>query len=183
MGCSCELISIINHISLLAADVRTEDKTQALTHTVRSFDLLDQLSCLKQIMQPGIGDERSLIQIAEIKRLSAILYLHNQVLSRLPSYNHIPQISCSAQDLQVAIIDALQSLPSSNGAALWPLFILGKSSMSNEAHLRFVLERLTQLEESRYLGSVYYARRHIARGIVLSEDMRICENERWVSLA
>lgn len=197
MGCSRELISLISQISSLAADLQRQSSDHT-AHTTKAISLLNQLFSLEQIPRQGSLNAGSMVQIAEIKRLSAILYFHDRVLEHLfiPSLASSPVLSVA--NLQESIITSLQKLPASSGASLWPLFVLGKSSLLKPDHIRFVLDRLVQLEKSRYLGSVYHARRRVERDIrtrLLIVDPRdsgsgassgngmVCENERWVSLA
>lgn len=197
MGCSRELISLISQISSLAAELQSRTSHHA-EYATKAANLLRQLSSLEQITRCQGGNEESMIQIAEIKRLSAMLYFHDRVLSQLPSVILGSSLPFSLIRLQDFIITSLQNLSPSSGASLWPLFVLGKSSLHNSGQARFVLDRLAQLEKSRYLGSVYHARRRVERDITMwsseghwegnvgerwSGTGAVSENERWVSLA
>ncbi|KAJ4292360.1 hypothetical protein N0V90_009021 [Kalmusia sp. IMI 367209] len=190
MGCSRELISLISQISCLAGTSRQQNiligsKAVSATH------LMNQLSGLHQTLRTGVEHPETMLRIAEVKRLSAMLYLHDRVM--------VPHANTSfalAHSLREAIIEAIQELPASSGASLWPLFVLGKSNLSSRDQAEFVLDRLHQLEKSRYLGSFYHARRRVERNILRrltahgdllqqtwEDDSALNDNERWVSLA
>ncbi|EGE78939.2 hypothetical protein BDDG_01876 [Blastomyces dermatitidis ATCC 18188] len=51
------------------------------------------------------------------------------------------------------IISLMENLPDSP-TLLWPLFIVGTVGLDDEAHRRFVLDRLTSIQKTRNLGSV-----------------------------
>lgn len=192
MGCSRELISLISEVSHLAGMSRS----RTLPHEEivgKASGLFTQLSSMDQILRRGEQDANMMIQIAEVKRLTAILYLHDGIIARLNS----PSFMITPNHLHEAIITALRNIPSTNGSSLWPLFVLGKSCLHNTEDIAFVLDRLQQLEQSRYLGSVYHARKRIERNLAgrltLGEqdmlqsrwegEIPLNDNERWVSLA
>ncbi|KAL1607857.1 hypothetical protein SLS60_002795 [Paraconiothyrium brasiliense] len=190
MGCSRELISLISQISCLASSARQQNDSVDQTIATAAH-LMDQLSGLHQTLRTGVGHAEIMLRIAEAKRLSAMLYLHDRVMA---PYASAP--TALAHGLRNAIIEAIQQLPASSGAALWPLFVLGKSNMSSRDQAQFVLDRLHQLEQSRYLGSFHHARRRVERNIMRrltahgdvlpqtwDDDPALNDNERWVSLA
>lgn len=191
MGCSRELISLIGRISCLASTVRQQSHPSDHSIGATAANLMKQLSTLHQTLGDGGGNIDIMVQIAEVKRLSAMLYLHDRVMA--PRANNPPAL---AHNLRNAIVDGIQQLPVNSGASLWPLFILGKSNLDTHDQAQFVLERLRLLEQSRYLGSVYHARRRVERNIMKRmtahgavspskwEDEAVHhDNERWVSLA
>ena len=190
MGCSRELISLISQTSCLAGESMQQEHLVNSTMN-KATQLMNVLSNLQQTLQVGVENTESMLQIAEVKRLSAMLYLHDRVMASRSSI--APAFAHSLRD---AIIDAIQQLPASSGASLWPLFVLGKSNLDNRDQAQFVLDRLLQLEQSRYLGSFYHARRRVERNITQrltehgnvseqswEDDSAVNENERWVSLA
>ena len=190
MGCSRELISLISQISHLAgASRRLHESPRDLADSATK--IMDKLTHLQQILRTGLDHAGTMMQIAEVKKLSAMLYLHDRVM-----------VQCSvtspvfSYNLRNEIMRAIQQLPVSSGASLWPLFVLGKSNLDSPSQAQFVLDRLHQLEQSRYLGSFYHARRRVERNIskrltehgeILGQpwedDLAVNENERWVSLA
>lgn len=190
MGCSRELISLISQISCLAGESLRQKNL--LSNTMdKGARLMNVLSNLQQTLRVGVERAESMLQIAEVKRLSAMLYLHDRVMVPCSGI-----ASAFGHNLRDAIIDAIQQLPASSGASLWPLFVLGKSNLDNRDQAQFVLDRLHQLEKSRYLGSFYHARRRVERNITQrltehgdvleqswEDDSAVNENERWVSLA
>lgn len=199
MGCSCELISLISQISSLANQMQSQDPSCLAENFETAASLLDQIVSLRQDPGHFSDNVESMLHIAEVKRLSALLYFHNRIVPLLqPSMFALPDLPPIAE-LQESIISYLRALPSSSGAALWPLFVLWKSRLTDMEQVSFVLERLQQLETSRFLGNVYHVRRRIERDIWakaskigqgdqegvrdLASSRAICETERWISLA
>lgn len=154
-------------------------------------DICQHLQSLQQVPPSYAGDARHLIQIAEAKRLAALLHLEERVpVSSSHSMNKAQVIG-----LIDSIVDVLRSIPTTSAATLWPLFIVGSSTMATSDQRIFVLNRLKQLEDSRKLGSIHHARRLIERKMStsstfwpLSGQSQIelhlpTENEKWISLA
>lgn len=152
---------------------------------------MNELSQLQQVLRTGIDHAEAMLQIADVKRLSAMLYLHDRVMAQCSSTS-----LAFSNNLRDEIIEAIKQLPANSGASLWPLFVLGKSNLDSPSQAQFVLDRLHQLEQSRYLGSFYHARRRVERNILKrltehgdilgqswEDDSTVNENERWVSLA
>lgn len=196
MGCSRELISLISRISFLTTKLQPKNIPYGSTRAM-ACNLMNQLSQLQQVPQARAENVGTMILIAEVKRLSAMLYLHDRAMV-LWSTPGLEEMSPLAKNLQNRIIQTLQILPASSGAALWPLFVLGNSTLENDEQIRFVLKRLHQLEISRNLGSVHYARRRVERSIMASFTTHetsmiqpyrhvggevLNDNEKWVSLA
>lgn len=190
MGCSRELISLISQISCLTGTSRQEVKSVDNIMS-EATNLMGRLSSVHQSLRAGVEHAETMLRIAEVKRLSAMLYLHDRVMA--PYSN---RSSNFAHNLRRAIIEAIQQLPVSSAASLWPLFVLGKSNLNSKDQAQFVLDRLHQLEQSRYLGSFHHARRRVERNIMRrltadgdvlkltwEDDLALNDNERWVSLA
>lgn len=191
MGCSRELITIIGQISQLANSFSTTSNNESFQQllTVR-HELSERLLCLHQRPAPGAQNTYHLILIAEGKRLAALLHPEERTPRSLNSMS-------SASILISAILEVVHALPTSNAAMLWPLFIIGTSASSTQEHRAFVLDRLGELQRSRRLGSIYHARRMIARRMsnqsirrpnaefleYKPDHLPETENERWVSLA
>lgn len=196
MGCSRELLSIISQISSLAAQFRSDvDQDSASLLAIRG-DLVERLRQLKQYSPVGTQNSAHLLQVAEAKRLTAMLYLDERIpVPEQSSTLHLR--SMGRKRLIGSIINTLRVLPATSAASLWPLFILGNSQLENEYHRHFVLCRLAQLERSRRLGNIYHARCLVERSIIartlspiephrlwhLPRGVLRNENERWVSLA
>jgi hypothetical protein len=194
MGCSRELISLISQISFLAAQCAVEiDRGEPEGLAIMADSLMLELSRVQQIPRTGAENVGSMVQIAEVKRLSAMLYLHDRVTTRWTDSPGNP----FGKQLQDSIIAVLHNLPVTSGASLWPLFVLGNSPLEGTEQVEFVLDRLHQLESSRNLGSVHHARRRVERSIMARisgdlstvsphrhlHDIALNDNERWVSLA
>jgi hypothetical protein len=197
MGCSPELISLVSQVSCLATKMQKHSGNHA-DHISEAKRTFKQITSLEQTPRHTSGSAETMIKIAEIKRLSALLYFHDRVVSQLPLSRFSLSGPHAVADLQKSIISSLEVLPSSSGATLWPLFVLGNSKLHDTSQVRFVIDRLAQLEASRYLGSVHHARRRVERDLRLrSMELHghgeigdtwrgsgvVCENERWISLA
>jgi len=189
MGCSRELISLVSQISCLTVTRLHDDP--ASTRSNEAAGLMKQLSFLRQDLPIGLEHSEIMVKIAELKRLTAMLYLHDRVVVTQPGNSLV-----FAQNLRNTIIKAIEQLPVGIGALLWLLFVLGTSNLSSHKQAQFALNRLHQLEKSRYLGSFYHARRRVERSIhrrillhggglqgIPEEDTTLSDNERWVSVA
>jgi hypothetical protein len=197
MGCSRELISLVSQVSRLATKMQNHPGSHA-QHIIEAKHTFSQITSLKQTPRHPSGGAETMVQIAEIKRLSALLYFHDRVVSQLPLSRFSLSGPHAVADLQKSIISSLELLPPSSGATLWPLFVLGNSKLRDTSQVRFVIDRLMRLEASRYLGSVHHARRRVERDLrrrsmelhgheEIGDTWRgsgiMCENERWISLA
>ncbi|OKL57402.1 hypothetical protein UA08_07322 [Talaromyces atroroseus] len=194
MGCSRELLSIISQISSLAAQFRSNGDQDFASHLAIRRVLVQRLRQLDQYSPAGTQNSAHLLQVAEAKRLAAMLYLEERI--PVPEQSSTINIrSMGRKRLIDSIIDILRVLPATSAASLWPLFVLGNSQLENEGHRHFVLGRLAQLERSRKLGNIYHARRLVERKIIARtlspiEPQRLWhlprgvlrnENERWGS--
>lgn len=193
MGCSRQLLSIIAQISKLDMTVRGSSHRAETQAAVLKDEISQRLQGLRQTPPNYANDAHYLTQIAEAKRLAAMLHLEE----RVPIYS--PH---SLDELQVivlinSILLVLSSIPTTSAAVLWPLFIVGSSTMATPRQRMSILERLKQLEVSRKLGSIHHARRLLERkmtassiswrehGVVaLGSELHLpTENEKWISLA
>ncbi|KIW16108.1 hypothetical protein PV08_06159 [Exophiala spinifera] len=204
MGCSRELISIVGQISSLARRVQTSTDPSSIIESTEFLtmrnDLVSRLRRLRQCVPSSCVDQPLLMQIAEVKRLAAMLYLEERV-PRPTDTSSVdncipPPRSLGRKRLIDCIMSSLRLLPETCAASLWPLFVLGNSRLESEEQRHFVLTRLGQLEDSRKLGSIYHARRLVERYIAASSlpsnplvlgnlprGLALTENERWISLA
>ncbi|PLB43364.1 MFS general substrate transporter [Aspergillus steynii IBT 23096] len=157
MGCSRRLMSLINDISDMATELSIDTqkefqpKEEDQDLNTRTNAIRSALSDLKQTLPTHSADRDDLSKIAEIKRLTALLYL----TERLKKNEQQPTLS--KRYLVNTIIRQISSLPDS-ATLLWPLFVLGNSGLENEDHRRFVLDRLGRMQRTRNLGSVRRAR-------------------------
>lgn len=160
MGCSRSLMTLIRQTTTLASKVSQLHRTRELTEfEVEKFsasrDSIEHLlNVLQQQVPPNVVNPDELLKISETKRLSAILYLRDrlQIVSSLQKFTPTTHKS----DLVSAIVSLISSLPNLS-TLLWPLFVLGNTEL-NEENRHFVLERLTNIQRVRNLGSVRQAR-------------------------
>ncbi|KAL6239477.1 fungal-specific transcription factor domain-containing protein [Aspergillus navahoensis] len=204
MGCSRGLMTLIHRTSILAAKrAKIKDDAKA------TAELHHALLSVNQKLPSHSTDRTDLKAIAHIKRLAALLYLTERLgpLNKAQEildgdkHNHRPTPAeaqaYSKPHLITLIITSISALPNTTAATLlWPLFVLGNSALEDEAHRRFVLDRLFDIQRARNLGSV---RRTIeavkyafgTRGLGLAGDQSVAvqatrwENKRYrfISLA
>ncbi|KAN0099341.1 Fungal specific transcription factor domain containing protein [Hyaloscypha variabilis] len=174
MGCSRELMTLIRRTSILASQLNQllqygTPSDFELSALAASRDNIERaLHSLHQILPISASKCTKLASIAETKRLTALLYLHERLCplpstsnsgDRVSAHNPQPKIICQ-------IISLIKRLPDSP-TLLWPLFMLGnvKGGLDEEQR-RFVHDRLTALQRVRNLGSVRRA--------------RVCVEETWM---
>jgi hypothetical protein len=128
-------------------------------HDNATSELHTSLLTLKQRLPPHSADRQDLEQIAYIKHLTALLYLHE----RLGFPRHSPASARPNIDLDLSnlskdrlVTDIIESIGTLSDMAtlLWPLFILGNVAVEDEDHRRFILDRLSSIQRLRNLGSV-----------------------------
>ncbi|KAH8812538.1 fungal-specific transcription factor domain-containing protein [Xylogone sp. PMI_703] len=196
MGCSRGLLDIINQISRVTSDITeilskrpltgpeivsftsTRNEIERSLHTVHQIPPVDS--------DGKVSDSTYLSQIAEVKRITALLYLHERITTILPPAS---RSSAAIASYKAGLIDSLieQITPLRNSPTLlWPLFVLGNASPEDEEHRRFVLERLDAMRRSRNLGSIRLARQLIEDkyrtwDLELEGEMR--PKGKWISLA
>jgi anaphase-promoting complex subunit 1 len=145
-------------------------------------DIEASLQALRQTLPslPSFAINREdLLRIAEVKRLTALLFLRERLGNPnvpanirpgdIPFYDNIStpnaivpgavetSLSACKSRLVSAIISLISTLPDS-ATLLWPLFVVGNSGLDDEEQRRFVLERLEDIQKTRNLGSVRRAR-------------------------
>lgn len=192
MGCSRELLDIIHKISKAASDstaiqskrYMTADELANLTTTRNELE--SSLHTICQIPSAA-SDSTYLTQVAEIKRQTALIYLHERLSTLLPPSSSVSGSSLASykSSLITSVIEQMSPLPSTP-TLLWPLFTLGKGSPADEGHRRFVLERLNDILKSRNLGSVRLARKLVAdkyRSWDLEFHGEMALKGKWISLA
>ncbi|KAL2832543.1 fungal-specific transcription factor domain-containing protein [Aspergillus cavernicola] len=151
-------------------------------HAATTSDLCNALLSLKQTLPAHSIDRGDLERVAHVKQLAALLYLNERLGSvsvsasvsvnhaRGPSSRHSqnpPTTETEANTLNLSIspapskphlissiISTISTLPNM-ATLLWPLFVLGNVGLENEEQRRFVLDRLSGIQRSRNLGSVW----------------------------
>jgi hypothetical protein len=192
MGCSRGLLDIIHTISKAASDA-----TMILSKRCMMPDELADLRTTRNELEGALhaidqipsvaSDSTYLTRVAEIKRQTALIYLHERLSTLLPPSTSVSSSSPASykSSLITSVIEQLSPLPSSP-TLLWPLFVLGKGSPADEGHRRFVLERLDNILKSRNLGSVRLARtlvedRYRSWDLEIYGEMAL--EGKWISLA
>lgn len=191
MGCSRGLLNLIDQISKAASDATTKISKGPLTKsevaglTAIRNELERSLRTIKQVPPPG-SDSENVSEVAEAKRITARLYLHERISTLLPPNARSASALASYKiRLIEALIEQLSPL-STSPSLLWPLFVLGNASPANEEHRRFVLERLSRMLELRNLGSVRLAKQLILdkyRSWDLELEGQMKPKGKWISLA
>ncbi|KAL3486701.1 fungal-specific transcription factor domain-containing protein [Aspergillus germanicus] len=171
MGCSRGLMTAINKISILASTKARISRIRPLTpvelHDYENAisELHTSLLTLKQRLPSHSADRHDLERVANIKHLTALLYLHERLgfpkesqpsiynPSGAPSCLPLDRFTLSKDRLVSTIIESIATLPDM-ATLLWPLFILGNAGVEDEYHRRFLLDRLSSIQRLRNLGSV-----------------------------
>lgn len=114
---------------------------------------------LNQTLPSGTNKPSELLQIAEVKRLCALLYLRERLgnPANCSTTSGTPDASTAYKSGLVSTIKGLISALPDSSTLLWPLFVLGNMQLDEEQR-RFVSERLRNIERVRNLGSVRQAR-------------------------
>ncbi|KAH8688756.1 fungal-specific transcription factor domain-containing protein [Talaromyces proteolyticus] len=183
VGSSRRLMSLISNISSLTRKRANSNSSRVDKDFFTSSceEIETALETLQQILPSNSSAaDNYILQIAEIKRLTALLYLHEclgEFISSSPSpstsspplslqtYHSPPPPKLSKQGLVQRIIELISTLPNPDSTSvLWPLYIIGNSAgLEDESQRRFVLERLRGIQQTRNLGSVRAARVAVER--------------------
>ncbi|RDW67559.1 hypothetical protein BP6252_08955 [Coleophoma cylindrospora] len=170
MGCSRALMLSIRETAVLASKVskiqqdRPLNRAEIATFSASRDTIERTIHGLRQTLPSCTNKPSELLQIAEVKRLCALLYLRER-LGSIPNSkttNNMPSTTLDAasiaykSNLTSNITCLLSTLPDSS-TLLWPLFVLGNTQLDEEQR-RFVSERLRSIEKVRNLGSVRQAR-------------------------
>ncbi|KAL5364845.1 fungal-specific transcription factor domain-containing protein [Aspergillus floccosus] len=163
MGCSRHLMVLIDDISNLA------DTPETLYHQ-RINNISAALCTLTQTLPAHSSDRTDVAQIAETKRLAALLYLIERAGRRVPPSDCTgsPLEKLNKHHIVAALIKMLSTLPDA-ATLLWQLYILGNAGLENEEHRRFILDRLHCMQRTRNLGSVRRARKAVKRAFQLRD--------------
>ncbi|CRG83552.1 Pc22g16640 [Talaromyces islandicus] len=194
IGCSRRLMSLISQISALTRK-KSKMFSKAESDLISSCEDIEiALESLQQTCPAHSSPTDSyILQIAEIKRLTALLYFNENLgefVSPLPplhrsmssppsstssslsssplnssSSHSIPSPKGTKQRLVSSIIEGISALPNPDTASvLWPLYVIGHSTaLEDESQRRFVLERLHNIQQTRNLGSVRAAKTTVER--------------------
>ncbi|KAK6457372.1 fungal-specific transcription factor domain-containing protein [Scheffersomyces xylosifermentans] len=205
LGCSPHLISMINRVSKLGEAYESfeykDRKNTKFLEVQRTLleerDRLEvQLNNLKQYLKLSELDDVSqgnIIKIAEIKRLTTLIYLFARIDLEYLHLNHSKNSDVDSVNVKYPkrftdrfkvikqitkkIMNLIVSLPSTTMSLLWPLFVIGIVSVENDEERWFVLSRLIEMERIRELASVKIARR-VVESVWKEKDLN-CLSNRW----
>ncbi|CEP23080.1 unnamed protein product [Cyberlindnera jadinii] len=180
-GCSPYLVSLVHRITVirqcfdyLELEVHHKDmyNVEILNH---SMETQKMLSAINQQLPDNSDlyfnhDEiQHILIVAEIKRLTALLYLHG-VMSQRPEFialSQVDHIDCTND-----IIALTKKLPECYMSLLWPIFIVGLVIPDIESVRWFVLDSLQQMERKRKLKTVEAARETLL-GVWKEKDLGV----------
>ncbi|KAG7901099.1 hypothetical protein KL907_004544 [Ogataea polymorpha] len=195
LGCSAYLISIIHRISMLGKcyedlELETSQASRDAIEAevwIRREHLHREIEDLCQEFEstPEVNDEDAhyIETIAEIKRLTAIIYLfaridleavyqHDGIISKSFHKRHV-----DTQQISKHIVSLMRSLPDIYMTLLWPLFVIGIVSTVADEDRWFVLNAFTTLQKKRELGSVRTAC-SVVTSVWKEKDLG-CDHVRW----
>ncbi|KAL1846783.1 hypothetical protein VTK73DRAFT_211 [Phialemonium thermophilum] len=188
-GCSESLLAIISEITELAREQDIFGQTADIRY--RRNDIERRLHALqppparrrpRAARHPPLAGssvaESDLEQVAETKRLTALLYLHARIDDAGP---HEPRVARLAERILLLV----RGISLRTNTILWPLFlvaVLGVRPEDDESRT-LVLERLAALQATRQLGNVKKAR-GLVEEVWKARDLRPCEAAKgWSILA
>lgn len=192
LGCSPYLITLINNITLLGARIESLDFGSKHTRDTIQPALSEQRNRLdfelinleqKLAIEDATESAQYVQLIAKVKKLAAIIYLFVRVDQELyfklgKSYQK--QYKLRLQNVRSRILEAvslMKQMNTSSMSLLWPLFIVGVVSDTDEDHRHFVLQKLQDMEKSRRLASVRMAK-HTIEALWKEKDLG-CLLLRW----
>lgn len=174
-GCCPYLISLIHKISNLGRcyeDLELEPIT-----TMKEFEIyiinqrnqiqleIENLNQRTQFFEEIDNQSENCIKIiAEIKRLSTLLYLFARVDLETLHYNkgiitkYYTEKYNYMKNVKSKLTKLYKMLPECPMSLLWPLFVLGLMSETEDTERWFVLDKLFYLQKARELGSVKTAK-------------------------
>lgn len=199
MGLLPSLVSLVNKISILGRCYeslgrysRGEAFRASEIIISRQRDAIEaELLALDQVMD--MGDEKDPSHgytriVAEIKRLTAVVYLFGRIDLEYYHYNrhnllilrkHYDRYSRAVATSRKAIA-LTRHLPNSAAVSLiWPYFVLGLVAVDSETDRWYVLDQLVKMERSRELASVKAARRAV-ESVWREKDLELASGPKTV---
>lgn len=174
VACSRGVIQQISAVGSLILDVRSghlrPDQAEATFKTRRNV-IEEHLHSLRQRVSSGSDAADELLQVAESKRLCALIYLYACVDNATPS-------SPVIQGLTRRVMAILADLPP-KPSIIYPLFVVGTLGVCNEDDRRLVLDKFHSLIRTRCLATAVKAR-NITVDVWLERDMG--RYRRWEDL-
>lgn len=193
-GCCPYLISLIHKISNLGrtyedlenepAQLRREFEEYIVAERdsiKRELETLEQRVILSEAIDTN--SEACILIIAEIKRLSTLIYLYARVdLEAIYYKYHYVKYFQSKEILPIKekIMELYGKLPKCPMSLIWPLFVFGLVCAETDKERWFVLDKLMYLQSSRELGSVKTAK-EVILAVWKERDLEL-SNFRWKSM-
>lgn len=189
LGCSPNLLRIISEITKLGEYYESLEQEPAETKTIledliltKRDELLNQLDSLIQITKDG---DPCIETIAEIKRLSTKVYLFSRldILEfRFKDKAKVSKNLIQLNELINEIINKIKSIDYCSMSLLWPLFMVGLTSLGLDDELRWlILNKFDQMENRRHLASVKMARNTV-EAVWKYRDLKDSELLTWKEL-
>lgn len=174
-GCTKDLLILISEITQMSLLIGKSNKNQLPPAVQRRRDNVERL--LHQLRQDIPGEFGSFISefamVAEVKRLTTILYLYSRIDGAGPHEPHIIRITSQ-------ILSLLPKISLRTHTGLWPLFIVATLGVRPECDedRKFLLGRLTELYHTRQLANVNKARL-IVEDVWRLRDLRPEDSQGW----
>lgn len=174
IGCSRGLIHQVSEIGTLIMDIRKG--TFTAQHSKVFKERRDRIEiALHRLGQRISTSEGStapgLLDIAESKRLCALIYLYSCIDNAKPS-------SPVIQSMTARVMGLITKLPP-KPSLTFPLFVVGTLGVWNEDDRRCVLDKFTSMIKERPLASIVRAK-DIVKAVWLDRDLGKCG--RWEDL-
>ncbi|KAF5004131.1 hypothetical protein FDECE_9345 [Fusarium decemcellulare] len=180
IACSRGLIQQVSAIGTLITDLRgSRERSSTRTGQEPAFkrrrdSIEDGLKALEQRISTGSQDSDSdevLLQVAEGKRLCALIYLYACIDNATPT-------SPTIQGLTRQVIDLLTQLPP-KPSLTFILFVVGTLGVWDEEDRRLVLDKFDSLIKTRWLAFVVRAR-DVVMDVWIDRDLG--KDGRWEDL-
>ena len=174
IGCSRGLIQQISCIGALIMEKRKGIYSDSASSILadRRNDIEDALHKLGQRLSTShVATPTELLEVAESKRLCALIYLYTCIDDATPSTPII-------KNLTARVMKILSRLPP-KPSLTFPLFVVGTLGVWNEDDRRIVLDKFSKMVETRPLASIVRAA-DIVKAVWLDRDLG--KRERWEDL-
>lgn len=171
MGCSRGLMNHVSEISTLILDVREGRCHNSSDVFFNRRDSLERALYFLCQVAPAHENNPDLLNIAETKRLCALIYFYTAIDHATPS-------SATIVNLTAQVIGLLKILPAKS-TLLFPLFIVGTLGVCMEEDRRLVLEIFAGLIRARPLASIIRAQ-SVVKAVWVDRDLG--KGDKWEEL-
>lgn len=174
IGCSRGLVQQVSRIATLIMEKRkgiyNDSGRSALLERRNAIeDALHRLA--QRVSTSADAPPTNLLEVAESKRICALIYLYTCIDDAKPSTPVIKTMTAQVMDL-------LSSLPPTPSLT-FPLFVVGTLGVWSEDDRRIVLDKFSRMIEARPLASIVRAF-DIVKAVWLDRDLG--KRERWEDL-